>query len=118
MPMTGALAFLVVAAIGGLAQVIDGSLGMGFGVFSSSMLMAAGFAPAGAVATVNAAKVFTGLASGLAHWRLGNVRVNWLISLSASGGGGGFLGSYLLTSIPAQAAKTWISAFLLAMGRV
>lgn len=114
--MADPLIFLLVIAIGGLAQVIDGSLGMGFGVFSSSMLMVAGFAPAVAVATVNAAKVFTGLASGLAHWRVGNVRVKWLVSLSASGVVGGFLGSYLLTSIPAQDTKPWISGFLLAMG--
>lgn len=114
--MTEALSFLVVAAIGGLAQVMDGSLGMGFGVFSSSMLMATGFAPSTAVAVVNAAKIFTGLASGVAHWRLGNVRMEWCLPLSLGGVAGGFLGGYLLTSIPPQAAKPWVSSFLLVVG--
>lgn len=114
--MTDVLSFLVVTAMGGLAQVIDGSLGMGFGVFSASLLIATGSAPSTAVAIVNAAKIFTGLASGLAHWRLGNVRADWCIPLSLGGIVGGFLGSYLLTSIPPQEAKPWVSGLLLAIG--
>src|SRR3990170_4642417 len=114
--MTGLLVFLGVAGIGGVAQLVDGSLGMGFGVFSASLMVATGFAPAVAVATVNAAKILTGLASGLSHWGLGNVRRDWLLPLAAGGVFGGFLGSYLLTSISPGTAKPWVSLLLLAMG--
>lgn len=116
--ITGPLVFLIVAAIGGVAQVIDGSLGMGFGVFSSSMLIASGFAPAVAVAVVNAAKILTGLASGVAHWRFGNVNSRWLLPMVLGGVAGGFLGAYLLTSVPPETARPWVSGFLLLMGLV
>lgn len=114
--MTGPLAFLSVITIGGIAQMVDGSLGMGFGVFSSSLMIATGIAPAVAVAIVNSAKVATGLASGLSHWRMGNVRRDWLLPLVLGGVVGGFLGSYLLTSIPPARVKPWISVLLLIMG--
>lgn len=114
--MTGLLLFLGVAGIGAVAQLVDGSLGMGFGVFSASLMVATGFAPAVAVATVNAAKIITGLASGLSHWGLGNVRRDWLLPLALSGVLGGFLGGYLLTSIPSETAKPVVSVLLLVMG--
>ena len=114
--MTGAFTLLIVTAIGSLAQVIDGSLGMGFGVFSASLMIAFGFVPAVAVAVVNASKIFTGLASGLSHWRMGNVRRDWLLPLVLGGVLGGFLGGYLLTSIPPETAKPWVSVLLLVMG--
>lgn len=114
--MTGIFALIAVGAIGSLAQVIDGSLGMGFGVFASSLLIATGFAPAVAVAVVNAAKVFTGLASGLSHWSLGNVRREWLLPLLLAGVPGGFLGAYLLTSVSPGTARPWVSLLLLVMG--
>ncbi|MEK7281001.1 MAG: sulfite exporter TauE/SafE family protein [Chloroflexota bacterium] len=114
--MTGVLAFLGVTAIGGLAQMVDGSLGMGFGVFASSLMIATGSAPAVAVAVVNSAKIFTGLASGLSHWSLGNVRRDWLWPMVIGGVLGGFLGGYLLTSIPSGTAKPWVSLLLLVMG--
>lgn len=114
--MTDAFSFLLVSVIGGVAQVIDGSLGMGFGVFSASLLIATGSAPSTAVAIVNAAKIFTGLASGLAHWRLGNVKMEWCVPLSMAGIVGGFLGSYLLTSFSAQDARPWVSGLLVTVG--
>jgi uncharacterized membrane protein YfcA len=64
-----AMRFLLVFAVGSAGQLLDGTLGMGFGVFSASMLLAAGFTPVAVVSTVNMAKVFTGVFSGLAHWR-------------------------------------------------
>lgn len=114
--MIDLFSFLAVTAIGGFAQIVDGSLGMGFGVFSSSLLIATGSAPAVAVAIVNAAKIFTGLASGLAHWRLGNVRADWCIPLSLGGVVGGFLGGYLLTSVSSEQARPWVSGLLLIIG--
>lgn len=114
--MTGVSAFLIVAAIGSLAQIVDGSLGMGFGVISSASMLAAGFVPAVAVATVNASKMLTGLASGVSHWRVGNVRRDWLLPLTLSGIAGGFLGSLLLTSLAPDTAKPLTGILLLAMG--
>lgn len=114
--MTGLFVFVMVAAIGSLAQVVDGSLGMGFGVISAAAMIAAGLVPAVAVGVVNAAKILTGLASGLSHWRLGNVRRDWLVPLTLSGVVGGFLGSYLLTSLPPETARPWTSILLLVMG--
>lgn len=108
--------YVLVALIGSLAQLIDGSLGMGFGVFSSSLLVAAGFSPVVSIATVNTAKVITGLASGVSHWGFGNVRRDWLMVLVLPGMVGGALGAQWLTSFPAESARPWVAAALLAMG--
>ena len=114
--MTGAGVFAIVSIIGFVGQVIDGSLGMGFGVFSTSFIIGAGLAPAVAVAVVNAAKIFTGVSSGLSHWKFGNVRWEWLLPLALSGIVGGVLGAYLLTLIPPKVALPWVSSLLLVMG--
>ena len=66
--------FLLYALVGFAAQIVDGALGMAFGVISSTLLLAFGALPATASASVHAAKVFTGTASGLAHVLNGNVR--------------------------------------------
>ena len=114
--MTGTTSIIIVVIIGIIGQVIDGSLGMGFGVFSSSLMIGTGLAPAIAVAVVNTAKIFTGLSSGLSHWKFGNVRREWLIPLVLSGIAGGVLGAYLLTSIPPTVARPYVSGLLLVAG--
>ena len=114
--MTGLSSILVVGIIGIVGQVIDGSLGMGFGVFSSSLMIGTGMAPAVAVALVNTAKIFTGLSSGLSHWKFGNDRRDWLLPLVLSGIAGGVLGAFLLTSIPPEVARPWVSGLLLTAG--
>ena len=63
----------VFAFVGLLAQVIDGSLGMAYGVTASTLLLANGVAPAVASASVHLAEVGTTAASGFSHWRFGNV---------------------------------------------
>ncbi len=55
------------------AQLIDGSLGMAYGVSSSTFLMAIGISPAMASASVHIAEIFTTLVSGASHWKLGNI---------------------------------------------
>jgi len=114
--MSGIIVFLLVGGIGALAQILDGSLGMGFGVFGSSMMIATGFAPAVAVAAINIAKIFAGLSSGISHLTLGNVRRDWLWPLALSGVAGGVLGAYLLTSVPPERARPWVGLLLLVMG--
>lgn len=110
------LQYILTGFVGGLAQIVDGTLGMGFGLITSSSMMALGFAPAIAVATVNVAKIITGLASGLSHWRFGNVRRDWIIPLAAGGLIGGVLGGLLLTSIQPGNARAWVGIILLLMG--
>jgi hypothetical protein len=70
--MFGDLALFV--AVGFAAQLIDGAIGMAYGLFASSVLLGLGVPPATASASVHVAEMFTTGASGLAHWRMGNVR--------------------------------------------
>jgi uncharacterized protein len=111
-----AMRFFLVLAVGSAGQLLDGTLGMGFGVFSASMLLAAGFTPVTVVSTVNIAKIFTGLFSGLAHWRAGNIRRTWLLSLVVSGVIGGMLGAYLLVSMSQERFRFWTAVVLSGMG--
>jgi uncharacterized membrane protein YfcA len=108
--------FTLVFLVGSVGQLVDGTLGMGFGVFSASMLLTAGFAPVTVVATVNTAKVLTGIFSGLAHWRAGNVRVGWLLPLIVPGIAGAILGAHLLVAVPQDRFRFWMAAVLVVMG--
>jgi uncharacterized protein len=103
-------------AVGFAAQLIDGAIGMAYGVTSTSVLLAMGVPPANASAAVHVAKTFTGAASGAAHWRLGNVDRKLLLRLSLAGMAGGIAGALLLTGIPADLVKPFISAYLLTLG--
>ncbi|MFO7310626.1 MAG: sulfite exporter TauE/SafE family protein [Bacillota bacterium] len=109
---------VVLALVGFLAQLIDGALGMGYGVTSSSMLLALGVAPAMASASVHAGEVVTTLVSGIAHWRFGNVDRRMVWRLGVPGAVGAFLGALLLASLPVQAARVGVSGFLLLLGVV
>lgn len=111
-----ALRFFLIVVVGSVGQLLDGTLGMGFGVFSASVLLAAGFPPITVVATVNAAKLLTGIFSGIAHWRAGNVRRDWLPSLIIPGVIGGALGAYLLASLPQAQFRFWMAVVLSVMG--
>jgi sulfite exporter TauE/SafE len=64
---------VVLALVGLAAQLVDGALGMAYGVTSSTLLLVAGLAPASASASVHLAEIGTTLAAGAAHWRFGNV---------------------------------------------
>lgn len=108
----------VFALAGGLAQLVDGTLGMGFGVTSATVLLALGVAPATASAATHAAKLPTTLISGLSHWRVGNVDTAVLLRVAIPGAIGGFLGAVVLTSISLAAAKGTMAALLLFFGVV
>ena len=92
--------FWIFAAVGGLAQLIDGALGMGYGVVSSTVLISLGVPPANVSASVHAAKTFTGAASAVSHIAYRNVDWRLLLPLSVGGAVGGALGAYVLTSFP------------------
>lgn len=102
--------------IGFIAQFVDGSLGMGYGVSSTSFLLGIGLLPAIASASVHTAEVFTTLVSGIAHWRIGNVEPRLVLSLAVPGVFGGVLGAYFLSSIPGKTIKPFVALILLVMG--
>jgi uncharacterized membrane protein YfcA len=102
--------------IGFLAQVIDGALGMAYGVSATTFLLTFGVSPAVASASVHFAEVVTTAFSGISHLRFGNVDKKLFSKLVIPGVIGAILGSYILTSLPGDALKPWISAYLLVMG--
>jgi uncharacterized membrane protein YfcA len=106
------------ALAGGLAQFIDGTLGMGFGVTSATILLFIGISPVTASAATHAAKLPTTLVSGLSHWRAGNVDLPVLVRVAVPGAVGGFLGAVVLTNISLASAKGWMSALLIFFGLV
>jgi uncharacterized protein len=108
----------VFAAVGFVAQMIDGAIGMAYGLSATSVLLALGVAPATASASVHAAEVFTTGASGLAHWRLGNVRRALVLRLAVPGVLGGVLGAYVLVGMPTAVVRVFVGLYLLALGGV
>ncbi len=112
--MTEDILFYVL--VGFIAQMVDGSIGMAYGVTSTSVMLSFGVPPATASACVHAAETFTTGASGLAHWKLGNVDKRLIWRLAIPGAIGGALGAYVLTNNPGELVKPYISAYLLLIG--
>ncbi|EHN77027.1 hypothetical protein SMCF_3449, partial [Streptomyces coelicoflavus ZG0656] len=110
--------FLLFLCVGFLAQVVDGALGMAYGVISSTVLLSFGVPPATASASVHAAEVFTTAASAGSHTV--NRNVNWKLFTPLALGGvvGGGLGAFVLTSTDGDLIKPWITAYLAVMGVV
>jgi hypothetical protein len=107
---------IVLAFVGLAAQLVDGALGMGYGVTSSTLLLLAGVAPASASASVHLAEIGTTLAAGAAHWRFGNVDWRVVRRIALPGAIGAFAGATVLSNIPAHLAAPWMSGILLALG--
>jgi uncharacterized membrane protein YfcA len=107
---------IIFALIGLLAQLIDGSLGMAYGVTSTSLLLAFGIAPAVASASVHLAEVVTTAASGVSHIKFGNVDKQTVYRLIIPGSIGAFLGATFLSNLPGDLVKPYISIFLLLLG--
>ena len=107
---------IVLGFVGLLAQLIDGSLGMAYGVTSSTLLLAAGIAPAAASAAVHFSEIGTTLVSGFSHHKLGNVDWRTVSIIAVPGGIGAFFGATLLSSIPGDTAKPWVAALLFGLG--
>lgn len=108
--------FLLFTLVGFLAQIVDGALGMAYGVVSSSVLLSFGVTPAAASAAVHAAECFTTGASAASHvWhRNVNWRLFWV--LMPAGVLGGVLGAYILTSFDASFMRPIVAAYLGIMG--
>ncbi len=108
--------FWALILVGFLAQLIDGSLGMAYGVSSNSFLLGVGVPPAIASASVHTAEVFTTGISGFSHWKLGNIDRRIVLGLILPGMIGGALGAYVLTSVDGDKIKPFIAIYLLIMG--
>ncbi len=107
---------IVLGLVGLVAQLVDGSLGMAYGVTSSTLLIAAGTAPAAASAAVHFSEIGTTLVSGISHHKLGNVDWRTVSIIALPGGIGAFAGATVLSSIDGDTAKPWVAALLLSLG--
>ena len=103
-------------AIGFVAQLIDGAMGMAFGAISTTLLISLGVPPAAASAGVHAAETFTTAASGTSHIYYRNVDWRLFSRLAVPGVIGGVLGAYVLTTISAEAARPFVLAYLATIG--
>ncbi len=109
---------LLFIVVGFVAQVVDGALGMAYGVCATSVLLSFGVTPAVASATVHAAEVFTTGASGIAHKRIGNVKPDLFWKLVVPGAVGGATGAYVLASVPGDKIQPVVAVYLFVMGAV
>ncbi|WP_156253813.1 sulfite exporter TauE/SafE family protein [Pseudactinotalea terrae] len=107
---------IIFALVGLAAQLVDGSLGMAYGVTSSTLLLAAGIAPAAASASVHLAEIGTTAVSGFSHWRFGNVDWRVVARIGLPGAVGAFLGATVLTNLSTESATPWMALVLLALG--
>ncbi|WP_447594478.1 sulfite exporter TauE/SafE family protein [Aquipseudomonas campi] len=108
--------FWSAVAVGFFAQMIDGALGMAYGITATTFLLSAGASPAAASASVHIAEVFTTGLSGISHVKLGNVSKSLFLRLLLPGIIGAVLGAVLITSFDGDVLKPFISAYLLLMG--
>lgn len=108
--------FLIYFLVGLIAQVIDGALGMAYGVSSTSFLITAGVSPAAASAGVHIAEVFTSGVSGLSHLKVGNVNRKLFFSLLIPGVIGAIIGATVLSNFDGNSIKPFIAVYLFIMG--
>lgn len=107
---------ILLALVGLVAQLVDGSLGMAYGVTSTSLLLAIGANPAAASATVHLAEVGTTFVSGISHWRFGNVDWRVVLRIGIPGAIGSLLGATVLSRLSTEVAAPLMSVILLALG--
>jgi uncharacterized membrane protein YfcA len=108
------LALLALVGLG--AQLLDGSLGMAYGVTSTTFLLLLGATPAAASATIHLAEVGTTLSSGFSHWRFGNVDWPVVAKIGIPGMVGAFTGATLLAHISTAVATPVMALILLGLG--
>lgn len=107
---------LVFALVGFLAQIVDGALGMAFGVISTSLLLAFGVPPATASAMTHIAEIFTTAASGASHAMHRNINWKLVIRLAPAGMIGGAFGAYLLANLDGELIAPFVSTYLVGIG--
>ena len=103
--------------VGFLAQLVDGALGMAFGVISNTLLVVVtGMSPAASSASVHLVEMFTTAASGVSHALHRNIDWKLFARLAIPGVVGGVAGAYLLTHIDASVAKPFVMVYLACIG--
>lgn len=107
---------IVFILFGFIAQMIDGCLGMAYGVSSNAFFLSLGIPPSIASACIHTSEMFTTGVSGISHFKFGNVDRKLFLRLLIPGVIGGVLGAYILTELPAGKIKPFISIYLLIMG--
>ncbi|MCX7697133.1 MAG: sulfite exporter TauE/SafE family protein [Bacteroidales bacterium] len=110
--------FFLSLLVGFIAQIIDGTLGMAYGVSSNTFLLSMGISPATASASIHFAEIFTTGASGLSHWQFGNIDKKLFLKLIFPGIVGAIIGAYILSSFDGKNAIPFISIYLMIMGVV
>ncbi len=113
--------FLIFVLIGFVAQMVDGALGMAYGISSNTMLIAYGLRNDVAILSIKLSEVFTTAASGFSHWKMGNVNKKLFKNLIIPGVIGAVAGSFLLAYIDslenyAKYLKPFISIYILLLG--
>ncbi len=114
--MEGLVLLALLAVAGFAAQLVDGALGMGYGITSSTILLLIGLSPAAASASVHIAKIGTGASSGLAHHRFGNVDWKVVRRIALPGGIGAFVGATVLSALSTESSRPLSSLFLFVLG--
>ncbi len=102
--------------IGTASQLVDGALGMSYGITATTLLLSNGIPPAIATGSVHIAEIFTTGAAGLSHWKMGNINSKLFKGLIIPGIIGGVLGVFLITSINGNLIRPWVSGYLIIMG--
>lgn len=118
MPLAVDELFLWLVLIGFLAQLVDGALGMAYGVISTSAMLALGVPPALASANVHLAEVFTTAASGTSHAIARNVDWSMFWRLALFGSIGAILGAFAISHADTKFIRPFIAAYLLLMGAI
>lgn len=107
---------LIFVLVGFAAQLVDGALGMAFGVISTTVLVSLGVPPAVASAGVHAVESVTTAVSGLSHLHHKNIDWKLFRQLAIPGVLGGIMGAYVLSNVDATAIKPFILAYLATIG--
>lgn len=108
--------FFLLLAIGFGAQLIDGALGMAYGVLTNAALLFMGVPPAHASAVIHTAEIFTTGASAASHIYHRNVEWRYVLRLAVPGVLGAILGAWILSNIDITYARRWVYIYLLFMG--
>ena len=108
--------FLLLVAIGFFAQMVDGALGMAFGLVSTSAMLAIGLPPAQASAVVHTAEIFTTGASAASHIYHRNIDWRLVTRLGIAGVLGAVLGAWILSNVDSSVMRPFVSAYLAAIG--
>lgn len=110
--------FLIFFLIGFIAQLIDGALGMAYGVTTTTFLLNFGMPPVTASAITHVAECVTTGFSAIAHHQLGNVNKTLFLRLLLPGMVGAVLGVMMITHIDGESIKPFIGIYLLIMGLI